>query len=88
MDKVLFITIATGKYYDSYIPQLYKSMVNHVALDFDFLCFSAPFCCISIFYCYVRHYNITIYFYKRDARPKRYSTKEIFDQRTFCKIVE
>ena len=38
MDKVLFITIATGKYYDSYIPQLYKSMVNHVALDFDFLC--------------------------------------------------
>jgi hypothetical protein len=38
MNKVLFITVATGKYYDTFIPQLYKSMVDNVKLNFNLLC--------------------------------------------------
>lgn len=38
MNKVLFITIATGNYYNKFIPNLYESMVKYFKFDFNLLC--------------------------------------------------
>ena len=38
--KVLFFTIASGKYYDNFIKNLFQSMKQHVKFKFDFICFS------------------------------------------------
>lgn len=38
--KILFIVIATGKYYDLFIENLYESLNKHMKFDFDFLCFT------------------------------------------------
>ena len=38
MKNVLFITIASGQYYNKYVENLYDSMMKHIKLDFDLLC--------------------------------------------------
>jgi histo-blood group ABO system transferase len=38
--KILLFTIASGKYYDSFIIDLYQSMKQYVQFEFDFICFS------------------------------------------------
>lgn len=38
--KVLFFTIATDKYYDFFIENLFNSLKKHVKFDFDFVCFT------------------------------------------------
>lgn len=37
-NKILFITVATGKYYDKYVYNLFNSMNEYIKFDFDFLC--------------------------------------------------
>jgi len=38
--KVLFFTIATDKYYDFFIENLFNSLKKHVKFDFNFVCFT------------------------------------------------
>jgi hypothetical protein len=38
--KVLFITIATGKYYENFVENLFNSLKENTIFNFDFLCFT------------------------------------------------
>ena len=39
-NKVAIITVATGKYYDKFIPNLYESIKKFIKFDNDFICFT------------------------------------------------